>query len=385
MLRQGLSVISFFLVSCLANAKSSYKDFRIRVKIAQNLSSVQFSGIDLKNKFFAKREVKNYPGRRVIRFNCLSKNKKKISKKPKLLASLASPTGLISFKKEKYKGILHLLSNPVEKKCDVVYEAYLEDYLSTLLPKEMNASWHLEALKAQAVAARSYALHKIKSKYVSKKKGHEAYYDLENSEKHQVNGHFFDATPKTRKATSSTKGEILLTKKGRLTPVFFHAQCGGHTLLPEQVWSKRIKSYSSVRCSYCRHSRKNRWKEKLDMKRMVKFMGWLYKKKYIEEKKKGKIVLVPDSLGNIELKIYRGGRMFTISKILFRRYFGRAIVPSNRFAIRHFKKGFALRGRGNGHGVGMCQVGVLVLARRGWGYKRILAHYFPGHRLEKIY
>ncbi|MCY4524441.1 MAG: hypothetical protein OXB84_06860, partial [Halobacteriovoraceae bacterium] len=141
MLRQGMSIMASLLVIESIDAKSSYKNYRVRVKIAENLSSVQFSGIDLKNKFFIKRKVKSYPGRRVIKFNCLSKNKQIKNKKTVLLASLASPTGLISFKREKYKGILHLLSNPKEKKCDVVYEAYLEDYLSTLLPKEMNANW----------------------------------------------------------------------------------------------------------------------------------------------------------------------------------------------------------------------------------------------------
>ena len=164
----------------------------------------------------------------------------------------------------------------------------MEDYLSILLPKEMNASWHPEALKAQAVAARSYALHKVKSKYVSKKKGHEVHYDLENSERHQVNGDFFDATPKTRKATSFTQGEVLVTKDGQLTPIFFHAQCGGYTLLPDQVWSKKIKGYSTVRCSYCRHSKQNRWGKKITMNQMGKFMGWLYKKKTYQGEKKGK-------------------------------------------------------------------------------------------------
>ena len=56
----------------------------------------------------------------------------------------------------------------------------------------MNAVWPLEALKAQAVAARSYAYHKIVTQQVSRTKGFKTYYDLENSEKHQVNGSFFD-------------------------------------------------------------------------------------------------------------------------------------------------------------------------------------------------
>jgi stage II sporulation protein D len=49
------------------------------------------------------------------------------------------------------------------------------------------------------------------------------------------------------------------------------------------------------------------------------------------------------------------------------------------------KGGFVIYGEGLGHGVGLCQMGAFALAKRGWSYKKILAHYFPGHVLKKMY
>ena len=88
----------------------------------------------------------------------------------------------------------------------------------------MNANWPVEALKAQAIAARTYALEKINSNFMSRVLGRTAHFDLENSEKHQVMGTFFDQTLSTVKATYATKGLVLVNKKKRLLPIFYHSK-----------------------------------------------------------------------------------------------------------------------------------------------------------------
>ena len=77
--------------------------------------------------------------------------------------------------------------------------------------------------------------------------------------------------------------------------------------------------------------------------------------------------------------------MLAFNKSLLRRYFGRVIFPSNHYEIDMKWGKLVVKGQGNGHGVGLCQVGALGLAKRGWAYKQILAHYFPKHELRKIY
>jgi stage II sporulation protein D len=92
-----------------------------------------------------------------------------------------------------------------------------------------------------------------------------------------------------------------------------------------------------------------------------------------------------DHYSKNSLKIYLDSKPVVLRKPLLRRYFGRFIVSSNNYKLVQSKKGFRVYGKGLGHGVGMCQLGALDLADRGWGFKQILAHYFPGHKLIKLY
>ncbi len=363
---------------------------RIRVKIASSLNKVLVSGFDLKKVLFVNSTKKSYPGRKGLKFNCdkISKifKKKSNSKKPILLASLNSPTGLISFEDQKYKGQLHILGNKSNDKCDVVNEVNMEDYISGLLAKEMNKVWPIEALKAQAVAARSYAIYKMISKQVSKQAGYEVYYDLENSEKHQVNGDFFDTNKNTFKASKDTEGEVLITPNGRLVPIFFHAKCGGKTLRPEQVWENKISGYEKRDCPYCHNHGTKTWNSKLNSRQLQKFVKWLKRKEHIKVRyDTDKILFASDSLSKDTVRMYYGDQFFNLNKSLFRRYFGRRMFPSNNFNLFQNKKMVSFTGEGLGHGVGLCQLGALDMAQMGWGYKKILSHYFPKHKLEKIY
>ena len=145
-------------------------------------------------------------GRKAVKFKCQNLNKKVGFSKPQLLASLVQVRDSFPFPKDKYKGLLHVVTSKTNDSCDVVHETGIENYLSSLLAREMNAKWQVEALKAQAIAARSYAIHKMQSEQVKREAGHETYYHIESSEKHQVSGNFFDTSFKTEEATQSTKG-----------------------------------------------------------------------------------------------------------------------------------------------------------------------------------
>lgn len=364
----------------------------IRVLIGRSLSNVGISGLDLKRKLFSGDQTKIYSGRKRLRFNCNNLSKRgKLPKRTVLLASIASLTGLVSVEGHKYQGKISVLTSRDYKSCDVVNELSIETYLASLLSKEMNGVWPLEALKAQAVAARSYALHKIESRQVSRGLGHEAFYDLESSEKHQVGGTFFDVTAKTYNASKLTQGEILVTKKGNLTPIFFHAKCGGRTLHPRQVWDNKVEGYKSVKCPHCEDHGKKAWKTKISNKRVSKFILWAIKKHYlkgINEKDViggNRFLVAPDRMKNYKLRFYLGELVIVLEKTLLRRFFGRKIISSNNFVAIQKKGELVLNGKGKGHGVGMCQLGALHLAKLGWGHQRILKYYFPEHVLKKIY
>ncbi len=382
----------FFLsISQAALPPKSYENIipRVRVKVASALQKVLVSGFDIKKVLFVNSTKTSYPGRKGIKFNCdkISKIfKTDRSNRPILLASLNSPTGLISFEDQKFQGKLNILANKDKNNCDVVNEINMEDYISGLLAKEMNKEWPVEALKAQAVAARSYAVYKMISKQVSKQAGHNVHYDLESSEKHQVAGDFFDTNEITYKASKGTEGEVLVTTNGKLVPIFFHAKCGGKTLRPEQVWENTVSGYQKRDCPYCHNHGSKTWSSQLTIKQLRLFVSWLKKKKHIQVyQDSAKIRFAHDSLNKDTVRLYHGDQFFILNKSMFRRYFGRKLFPSNNFKLYQKGNNLALTGEGLGHGVGLCQLGALDMAQMGWDYKKILSYYFPKHKLEKIY
>ena len=257
----------------------------INVLIGKELESVLISGFDLKRKFHTNKSTKQFKGRKSIKFNCLGFANKNIGRlnKPLLLASLKSGTGLLTVNRNKYQGELLVVASHNESSCDLINQVPLESYLSSLLAKEMNSSWHVEALKAQAVAARSYAIHKIESQQVSRGYGYDVFYDLESSEKHQVAGSFLDTTRKTEFATRSTRGEVLVDNRGKLKPIFFHASCGGKTLKPRQVGANKVYGYKGVPCRYCLTNKKRRWNKEISQKRFNGFLRWAKRKGHLKK------------------------------------------------------------------------------------------------------
>lgn len=361
----------------------------VSVRIGKSLRSILVTGLDLKRHLMFNNDVRTYNGKKTVKFNCetyTTLNKRR--NQPILLATLESPTGLLSYSNDKYQGMFKVITSPKGDSCDIVNEIPMEAYISSLLTKEMNPKWPIEALKAQAVAARTYALNKIHSQQVTKELGSEAHYDLESSEKHQVGGNFFDATETTNTASNETKGEILTTESGSIRPIFFHAKCGGRTLRPDQVWHNKEEGYQSVNCPFCNEIGPKSWNNMISRERLKSFFLWASENKYIKEKLVGdlnSIVLVPDQLDKFTINFYINDRPYIIDKAVLRKFFGRFIFPSNSFSLKKQGEGLMVMGEGLGHGVGLCQMGAFTMAMKGWSYKKILAHYFPGHVLKKMY
>lgn len=364
----------------------------LKVLVAKAEPLVTVSGLDLKRDLhLGPGNQRSWSGRKQVKFKC----RRFFSKLPnvkeaELVASLSSGTGLLGLKEEKFKGKIHVYRSEKGDGCDVVNEITLEDYLPSLLSKEMNATWELEALKAQAIAARTYAYYKLLKQDELVKHGKDQFFDLENSEKHQVSGHFFDGTMKTHQAVRETRGMILVDKKGKVTPTFFHAKCGGKTFRPSEVWANPVSGYRNISDPYC-HKRggKHGWNTKVSRNRFVKFLNYLRKRGDIissrEFKSSDRIRMVPDNEKKKTVRLYIGSNAYTFSKTRLRRYFGRVEFPSNNFSFKIGRGFLKVKGFGNGHGVGMCQVGAQVYATKGGNVRDILSHYFPGHHLKKIY
>ena len=356
----------------------------VKVLIAKSLKNVLVEGIDLKKTIHTQQKSQQYAGRKSLSFNCTPSAKANHkSKEPILVASLSSPTGLISWGKQKYKGELQLLASPGRETCDLVNSVPMEAYLTTLLAKEMNGTWPVEALKAQAVAARTYAYDRIKKGKEIEAQGR--LYHLESSEKDQVSGTFLDITEKTLQASKETSGEILVGPSGKVSPVFFHSKCGGKTLRPDQVWGGVEEGYRSVNCTFCQKTGMKDWNFKLKGQKLTGMIDQVLKRYYADEIQGSNVRLMPDSLENSELRLYVGDRLHIIKKSYLRNLAGREVLPSNNFIMTSKNDGFHVKGHGYGHGVGLCQLGALELAKRGYNYRQILSHYFPRHKMKKAY
>ena len=362
-------LIGFYIFSTLAHASVP----QVKVLIAKSLSEINVVGTDLKKTIHHNKVSQQYQGRKNLKFKCQAAK----LKSTQLLASVSSPTGLISWEDAKFQGELQLINSPDSADCQLVNQIPMDSYIATLLAKEMNGSWPVEALKAQAVAARTYAYQRINS---------DAFYHLESSEKDQVSGSFLDITDNTLIAARGTQGEILVGPSGKITPAFFHSKCGGKTYRPDQVWGGVEEGYQQVECGFCHKTGKKAWKHEIGQGKLTDMLDRVLVRYYSDKMKhKEEVRIMADAPEKSELRFYSGSKLHIVKKAYLRHLFGRELLPSNNYTLKKNSKGFEVQGAGYGHGVGMCQLGALELAQRGYTYKEILSHYFPQHKLKKIY
>jgi stage II sporulation protein D len=357
---------------------------QIKVLIGKSLPNIQIKGTDLKHALPLYGKESQHHGRKQIEFNCTSQAPI-LNKKSTLLASVSSPTGFVNWGSKKYQGELRLVSSG-KKNCDLVNLVSLETYLSSLLNKEMRADWPIEALKAQAIAARSYAVNKMQATEAGVNVD-ELPYHLESSEKDQVSGTFQDMTPKTDRAVRDTFGEILTNDKAQVVEAFYHSKCGGKTLTPDQVWQNYKEGYASVNCPFCHGKGKKTWIQKIPKWQFARYLDQVLNRYYGENTKTDpeNLSVVMDAKDTNQLKIYRGTKLHFIKKAMMRNMMGRELLPSNLYALEDLGGKIQIHGEGYGHGVGLCQLGALELAQRGYSYREILQYYFPGFTIKKIY
>lgn len=144
--------------------------------------------------------------------------------------------GFISAKNKWYRG--HLIIQNKNKKLTVINDVSLEDYIKGVVPSEMPSSWELEALKAQAIAARSYALANL-GKRAS------LGYDLKDTPEDQAYGGASAETSKTNRAVDETSG-LVLTYNYKVVSAFYSASAGGQTVTAKEAWGNDVPYVRSV-------------------------------------------------------------------------------------------------------------------------------------------
>ncbi len=283
-----------------------------------------------------------------------------------------SPAATVRINGKSYRGLFDFY--PAEKGVLVVNEMPVEEYLVGLINCEISSLWPVEAVKAQAVIARSYAIYQKDAR-------RNAIYHLESSVMDQVYDGVDIEDSRAARAVDDTAGEVL-TYSGGVIQAFYHSNCGGHTEAAENVWGANIPYLQGVECRYCLSSPSARWEITLPLKKiesLLKNCG--YQVSGLREVRAGR----DNRNGRIkDLTLFAAKGDVTISAVNFRKSIGYSVIKSTNFTIRQKGDDLLFSGAGNGHGVGLCQWGSKQRAGDGFNYREILAYYYPGTRLEKL-
>ncbi|MBW2700152.1 MAG: SpoIID/LytB domain-containing protein [Deltaproteobacteria bacterium] len=250
----------------------------------------------------------------------------------------------------------------------VINRMSLERYLAGLLGAEMSASWPLEALKAQAVAARSYFLHR-------RLRRENAKYDLATSTLDQVYRGIAREGASTRRAVAETQGQVLVYGH-RPAEALFHACCGGRTRPSQEVFGTALPYLVAVEDPDCAACPKHRWRVKLSLAELGVRLA--------RQGKSGGVAKVVSSGKGLSIQGKAGWRI-QFSRQQLRRLVGAVAIPSSAFQLEQHGDMLILRGRGSGHGVGLCQWGAKGMAERGQDFKAILKRYYPGCVIRRLY
>jgi len=245
----------------------------------------------------------------------------------------------------------------------------LEDYVIGVVGAEMPASFHLEALKAQAVVARTYAMNAISNgKKLTDTVSTQVYKD--NSQLKSMWGNSYSTYyQKVKSAVQSTKG-VVLTYQGNYIYAVYHSTSNGKTEDAKNVWDKSepyLKSVSST------------WDKNVSSyeKKITKEFTVLNKTLGLSVDKNTAISVVRNASGRVST-ITIGNKQYT--GVQFRNLLG---LRSADFDIIK-DRGFEITTRGYGHGVGMSQYGANEMAKNGYQYKQILNHYYTGIAYKTI-
>jgi stage II sporulation protein D len=256
----------------------------------------------------------------------------------------------------------------------VVHPIFLENYVAGIVASEMPKSWPMEALKAQAIASRTYALFQ-KYRRIDKP------YHLDSTVLDQVYGGLDHDHERAEQAAKETEG-LVLTFEAKLVQAFFHSSCGGEMASALEGWGFSVPYLPGGACGYCTKSGSGEWRYKVSKKAFEKAIAD-YKLKGLTDVKLGS---VSDSgrVKNVELSFKKNKMQISVADL--RKRLGYSNLKStllDRVEVGHSDLTFY--GRGFGHGVGMCQWGANGMAKEGFIASHILARYYPGSELRRIY
>ncbi len=271
----------------------------------------------------------------------------------------------------RYRGTISL--HNIAGSLYVINSLKLNEYLYGVVPVEMPADWPLEAVKAQAIAARTYALyHILKQKNML--------FDLDATASSQVYKGMDVEKSSSNRAVDETRSLVILFEDEPIVS-FFHSTCGGKTVDDRFVWQGYDLPYlKSVRCGYCSASPNYSWEYTLNVFEIKRALNRRY-----PEIRTIDMISLKKNQGRVSNVVVRHSHgMATMSGNDFRLLISPEKIKSLAFDVEKDGRTLNISGNGWGHGVGLCQWGARGMAERGKSFKEILLHYYHNVSIKSI-
>lgn len=268
-------------------------------------------------------------------------------------------------KERKYKDDVEVFVG--EKGLTIVNLVDMHDYLAGVVESEGGGGRNPEYYKVQALMSRSYAM-KYRDRHM--KEG----YGLCDRVHCQAYHNQLRFTPAIDSAVRQTSGMVMVDQSNNLVDAYFHANCGGQTSDPEYVWNSKVPYLSTFRDTFCIYTKQATWEKRIPQEDWKNFLVSRFNYP-LEDSVLGPMIYTfnqPERYAffqypwlGIPLRDLR--TQFNLKSTFFNCY------PEGNDVV--------LRGRGYGHGVGLCQEGAMKMARYGYSYLQIALYYFPGVRV----
>jgi len=277
---------------------------------------------------------------------------------------------------KRYSGQINIVFR--NNKIFVINVLGVEKYLNSVVGSEMPHKWHIEALKAQAIASRTYAL----------KKTNNGLYDIDSTQTNQVYNGLESSTFKTRRAVRETRS-LVITYKNKLINALFHSSSGGMTENSEEVWSDPYPYLVTVK-DFDQKNPKIRWNKevsKSELKEIFPIIGGIQQIEVLNITETGRIknLKITGTFGDkvITGKEFRSklGLKSTLFRPTISEDFHDKKDLNNQSNIQ-FHPFLIISGMGAGHGVGMSQWGARYMADKGYKANQILKYFYKGVNIK---
>jgi SpoIID/LytB domain protein len=258
----------------------------------------------------------------------------------------------------------------------------LDDYVFGVLAAEGSTENEIEALKAQAVVSRTFAL---KNKGRHARDGYD-FCSLTHCQRYasirdeRARASFYELL---HRAVRETSGEVLLDQQGELANAYFSASCGGMTANIGTLWGTSLMPVylRGVRDEYCASGPHHNWTDTIPVAQLARALR-SDRRTDVGARLNNLRIVERDETGRAQMLALEGERVRLVRgwdfKIILGRTLGWNLLKSTRFEVTREGSNFVFHGSGFGHGLGLCQSGAHEMASRGASYHQILDQYLPG-------